>query len=360
MNQQPKRQIFRSRRQAVGVVVSILLLVVVVACLVIPIPWFTISPGMSRATEPLIAVEGAPIYDNEGAVDFLTVSMRRATPIEALAAWINPTFVLRSEKEALGNQTQSENRQLNLQLMTESKDAAQYQALTRLGYDVPMQGTGAVVASVVPESPASQELVVGDVIVRANGREIETSRQFVQFVAEQKPSSVVTLDLEPFSDELEQAKPARQVRVTLGARNENPQIAFLGVSTFTRNLTFAFPVTVNINSGAVGGPSAGLAFTLGILDKLTPGSLTGGLKIATTGTMALDGTVGPIGGMPQKVAAARRNGVKLMLVPSSELSEAQKYAGDLPIVGVANLDEALEALTRYGGGNAVLPPKANN
>lgn len=359
VDNQPKRQIFRTRRQAVGVVVSIVLLAVVVACLVLPIPWFTISPGMSRATEPLIAVEGAPTYENDGAVDFLTVSMRKATPLEALAAWVNPSFELRSEKEALGNQTQSENRQLNLQLMTESKDAAQYQALTRLGYEVPMSGSGAVVASVVPDSPASRELVLGDVILRANGQPIQTSRQFVQFVAQQKPGAIITLDLEPFSADVEQAKPARQVTVMLGPRPENPEVAFLGVSTFTRNLTFTFPVTVQINSGAVGGPSAGLAFTLGILDKLTPGSLTGGIKVATTGTMSLDGSVGPIGGMPQKVEAARRNNVKLMLVPISELEDAQKHAGDLEVVGVATLDEALEVLTRYGGGNAVLPPKPN-
>ena len=139
------------------------------------------------------------------------------------------------------------------------------------------------------------------------------------------------------------------------ARETESSKGFLGVSTFTRDLSFKFPVQISIDSGQVGGPSAGLAFTLGILDVMTPGSLTGGLKISTTGTMAIDGTVGPIGGIHQKVMASRRAGVQLMLVPASEIDEARKYAGDLRIEPVETLDQALEILTTVGGGNSVLP-----
>jgi len=152
------------------------------------------------------------------------------------------------------------------------------------------------------------------------------------------------------------ARPAREVQVVLGARESDSSKGFLGVSTFTRDLSFKFPVQISIDSGQVGGPSAGLAFTLGILDVMTPGSLTGGLKISTTGTMAIDGTVGPIGGIHQKVMASRRAGVQLMLVPASEVDEARKYAGDLRIEPVETLDQALEILTTVGGGNSVLPP----
>jgi PDZ domain-containing protein len=142
----------------------------------------------------------------------------------------------------------------------------------------------------------------------------------------------------------------------LGARTGDPSKGFLGVSTFTRDLSFNFPVQVSIDSGRVGGPSAGLAFTLGILDVMTPGSLTGGLRISSTGTMSLDGSVGPVGGVHQKVMASRRAGIDLMFVPASEIEEARRFAGDLRVEPVETLDQALEILTTLGGGNAVLPP----
>ena len=118
-------------------------------------------------------------------------------------------------------------------------------------------------------------------------------------------------------------------------------------------------VQITIDSGRVGGPSAGLAFTLGILDVMTPGSLTGGLTISATGTMGLDGTVGPIGGIHQKVMASRRAGVDLMFVPASEIDEARKYAGNLRVEPVDTLDQALAILTSVGGGNAALPQRAS-
>ena len=326
-----------------------------VAGLAIRLPWYAISPGMSRPTEPLISVEGAPTYENDGAIDFLTVSLRQVTPIEVVASWVNSDLELRSEEEVLGKQTPGENRELNLRMMADSKDAAQYQALTRLGYSIPTNGTGAVIASVGQGSPAEGLLVAGDVVVEANGTPISFNQQLVAMVGASTPGTVLTLSVEPFDASIEGARPARTVDVRLGERPDAPGRGYLGVTTFTRDLSFDFPVKISIDSGQVGGPSAGLAFTLGILDVMTPGSLTGGRPIATTGTMSLDGTVGPIGGIHQKVIAARREGVELMLVPSSEIEEARLYDGDLRIEAVDTLDQALEVLTTIGGGNAVLP-----
>jgi PDZ domain-containing protein len=136
-------------------------------------------------------------------------------------------------------------------------------------------------------------------------------------------------------------------------------VAFLGVSVRT-----AYQVTyghdVEIDSGQVGGPSAGLAFTLGAIDLLTPGDLTGGTEVTATGTIRPDGSVGAIGGVQQKAAAVRRAGVKLFLVPSEqtpeELARARKLAGDeVDIVPVATLDEALHALSTRGGESVALP-----
>jgi len=323
--------------------------------LVFRLPYYVMSPGSSRPTESLISVSGAQTYVNGGEVDFLTVSLRQATPFEALAAWVNPDLDLASKEDILGKQSPDQNRELSLRMMSESKDAAQYQALTRLGYPVESNGTGAVVASVVESGPSANLLVPGDVIVRANGQQISFSQQLVNVISANPPGATITLAVEPFDSKVEGALPPREVQVVLGAREGDATKGFLGVSTFTRDLSFTFPVEVSIDSGRVGGPSAGLAFTLGILDVMTPDSLTGGLKVSVTGTIALDGSVGPIGGIHQKVMASRRAGVDLMLVPASEIDEARTYAGDLRVEPVESLTQALEVLTTVGGGNLVLP-----
>jgi PDZ domain-containing protein len=353
----PARPSKRSHRRHWTIGISMVVAIVLLAAgLVIRIPYYTLSPGTSRPTEPLITVDGAQTYDNSGAVDFLTVSLRQATPVEAVASWINPDLELKSEEEILGTQTPDENRNLNLRMMSESKDAAQYQALTRLGYTIPANGTGAVVATVGDGSPAAGTLYPGDVVTDVNGNAVHFGQDLVAAVSASSPGATLTMKVEPFDANDPSMKPARTVTVTLGSRPDDASRPYLGVSTFTRDLSFDFPVNISIDSGQVGGPSAGLAFTLGILDVLTPGSITGGLPIATTGTMSLDGTVGPIGGVHQKVITARRQGVKLMLVPSSEVDEARRYAGDLRIEPVDNLDQALAVLATVGGGNAVLPP----
>jgi PDZ domain-containing protein len=118
----------------------------------------------------------------------------------------------------------------------------------------------------------------------------------------------------------------------------------------TKDLQLDFPVDVTIDPGTVSGPSAGLAFTLTIIDELTPGSLTGDQKVAVTGTIDLEGNVGEVGGVPQKTAAAVDAGAELMLVPRAEVRQARERAGDgLTVVGVDTIDDALRALRRHGG-----------
>jgi PDZ domain-containing protein len=347
----PRRWSPRARWAAA--LAAVVVVGLVTAGLLVKLPYYTLSPGSSRATEPLISVSGTQTYDNEGNVDFLTVSLRQTTPVEALAAWINPAVDVVPEEDILGTQTPEQNRRVNLQMMSDSKDAATYQALHRLGYDIPMSGSGAVVASVQDGSPASGVLEPGDVVVAVDGQAVALNSDLVAIIGAEAPGAVLQMDV----TSLEEGAATRSVEVTLGARPDDLTKGFLGVSTFTRDLSFDFPVDVTIDSGSVGGPSAGLAFTLGLLDVLTPDSITGGLKIATTGTMSLDGTVGPVGGVHQKVVAAKRDGVQLMLVPSTEVDEARRYADGLRIEAVDSLDQALQVLTTVGGGDDVLPPE---
>ena len=139
------------------------------------------------------------------------------------------------------------------------------------------------------------------------------------------------------------------VEVRLGVHPDNGG-PYIGVSGVTERVERSpLPFDVDISSGSVGGPSAGLAFTLVMLDVLSRGELTGGKRVAVTGSIRLDGSVGDVGGVVQKAVAARDAGAGLMIVPEGSVDEARSGAGDVPVVGVANLEEALQALADVGG-----------
>ena len=134
------------------------------------------------------------------------------------------------------------------------------------------------------------------------------------------------------------------------AADDDPERAIIGVALEDRITDFESSIDVDIDSGDVGGPSAGLAFTLAVLDVLTPGELTGGHRVAVTGTMDIDGNVGPVGGGAQKAIAVRNQGYEVFLVPSDELEEVQEAVGDdVRVIAVDTLDEALDALKSLGG-----------
>jgi PDZ domain-containing protein len=138
--------------------------------------------------------------------------------------------------------------------------------------------------------------------------------------------------------------------IAAGGDDDRTIIGFQPFDTARADL----PFDVDIDSGAIGGPSAGLAFTLTLIDELTPGELTGGRRVAVTGTISLDGTVGAIGGLAQKTSAVRQQGATVFLVPTAQgeadIARAREVAGDdVEIVPVATLDEALAALADLGG-----------
>jgi PDZ domain-containing protein len=155
-------------------------------------------------------------------------------------------------------------------------------------------------------------------------------------------------------------KPARTVPIRLGGATAdrascsvdaaNTGKGCLGVSLGTKNHQYSHPVDVKVDSRGIGGPSAGLAFTLGIMDQLRSGELTGGRRVAVTGTIDFNGTVGDVGGVKQKTAAVRAAGADVFLVPPGEYKDAKAHAGPrLQVIKVATLDEALQALAKLGG-----------
>lgn len=350
------------------------------------VPKYTVSPGSVWATEPLISVNGADSYPSEGAIGFTTVSLssQRTSALEAFFGWLDPAVDVVDEELILGDDTPDENQQRQQQFMLDSKMQATAVALETLGYDA-AETVGARVLDVDPALPAGEILEVGDLIVAADGQMVRSWADLVDIIGAKAPGDVLALEIVPFdvaaarcghrsggggSDEepeaLRPAEPAGECDPTDVGKDEledvsaeltqidddpnddvppRPLLGIVGEDI----VLFHIPVDVDIDSGEVGGPSAGLAFTLGVLEALTPEDLTGGANVAVTGTISLDGTVGPVGGVYQKVITARREGVDLFIVPSSEYDAAMEAAGDLRIEKADTLEEALAVLGSVGG-----------
>ena len=175
-------------------------------------------------------------------------------------------------------------------------------------------------------------------------KSVELSDDLAAAVRDRSPGAAVTLSVEDGEGT------ERDVSVTLAASEQDEDQAFLGVQMETRDLAFELPFAIEIESGSVGGPSAGLAFALAVLDILTPGELTGGEPVAVTGTINAAGQVGPVGGTAQKAVAVRRAGIEVFLVPSSEYEQARAAVGDdIRVEPIDDLDQALAVLAELGG-----------
>lgn len=330
---------------------AVLATTIIVAMAFIRVPYYRYSPGTLYGTVPLISVEGQQVYrDDGGAIDFTTVSSKKASVLEYELAHFDPAVELIPAELIDGDKPPEQTRQLNLEMMADSKQQAEVVALRKLGFPVEVLGTGGLVRAVGKDSPAAQVLKPNDTIVEIDGEPIELGEDVVRAIGAHKPGDTITLRVEPPPG---QGDPRTETAV-LAARENDPSKALLGVDLGTRNTRFKLPFTISVDTKDIGGPSAGLGITLGIIDILTPGSLTGGKHVAVTGTIDLGGGVGPIGGVQQKTFLAERNGVDLFIVPKDELDEARKYAGSMKVVGVSDLDEALAAIQENGGSTGIV------
>lgn len=343
----PGSEVRRPRRRWVAALVVLGLLVsAVVGAAVVPVPYVALSPGSARPVSDQVLVEGAPSYPPESSVAFTTVSLGSTTLLEALAGWLDDDVDVLPERAVRENRSEDENRRYNAQLMDTSKEVAIAVALEFLGEDVDLRTTGSVVRAILPGSPAAAVLEIDDVIVEVDGEPIDQPGEVSTLLQSGGPGSVHALTVE---------RPAgsdRRVEVRLATveAEDDASRAIIGISPEDRVSGFDFPVDVTIDSGRVGGPSAGLAFALAVIDVLTPGELTGGRRVAVTGTMELTGRVGPVGGGAQKGIAVRDAGYEVFLVPSAELEAVRQAVGDrVEVIGVDTLEEALEALDSLGG-----------
>lgn len=323
---------------AVGGVIGVL----GIAALIIHVPYATIAPGSARPVNDLLSVTGHDVYPPKGKVLFTTVGVQdRVTAMQAIIGWLDPTVDVISDKSLRGSVPAGKYQQLNVEAMADSKTTAEELVLQRLGYtDL---GAGAEVHDVDPTLPAASVLKPMDLIVAVDGKPVTTSADAANAIRGHQPGDTITLTV------VRAGAAPTDVSAVLAKGNQGQ--ALLGVRMTTQ---VKMPFGINIDSGNVEGPSAGLAYALTLLDELTPGELTGGRLVAVTGELTPDGKVGAIGGVAQKAVAVKRAGAKLFLVPRDNYADAKKAAGDgLVVKPVDTFDDALAVLGSYDGSNAL-------
>jgi PDZ domain-containing protein len=301
---------------------------------------YLLLPDKVQLVEPLVEIaneDDAAPRDDDGGIYMVDILVRKANLFERLFPGMNDgaTLVPAEVLNPAGVSEQQRRKSSDLD-MTRSQEVAAAVALRELGYAVEATPSGAEISLVVPGSPAAEaKLQPGDVIVEAVEREISTTGDLRRAMETVEPGDSITIKIRRSGAHTEHTLSTR-------AAEDDAERAVIGVIV-QQAATIELPVEITIDAGSIGGPSAGLAFALNILDELGT-EIDQGRRIVVTGELGLDGRVEPIGGVKQKTIGARKADADLFVVPRDNASEARRYAEDLEIVSVETFDEALEAL----------------
>lgn len=298
-----------------------------------------VAPGVTVDLKEIVEVEEG-VRDEEGAFLLTTVSTRPLNLPLAIYAAFNPFVDIEPSEQVIPEgMDMKKYMEYMKQWMQESQKIAEVVALRRAGYETEIRGNGAKVVEVMEDSPAKGLVQPEDIIVGVDGVKVNLAEEVINLVTKHKIGDKVNLKIIRNGEELTLTVPTMESKTEKGK-------PIIGVFITTLDWKPILPLDININTGDIGGPSAGLMFTLEILNQLTPGDLTRGHKIAGTGTISLDESVGEIGGVVQKVAAAKRDGAEIFFVPEKNAEEAREAAENLGIklVPVRTLQDVLDYL----------------
>jgi PDZ domain-containing protein len=304
----------------------------------VPSSEYLYVPNKAKPVADRVTVPGEKPHKGPGGIYYVDVTVRRATWSERLLPFLRPEGATLVSGAAVVPQGSSfeERRREGLTEMARSEQVAAAVALREAGYKVEATPTGALVEGVASDVPAATVLKSGDVIVSARGLPVRTPMGLRKVLGHAKPGEVVALGLR-------RAGKARDVTVRTVPSPADPKQAIIGIRV-AQSARIELPVKVDIDLGDVGGPSAGLPFALDVLQELGR-DVDRGHRVAATGEIALDGSVGAIGGVKQKVLGARKAGADVFLVPAGDnAEEARRYAGNLRIVPVESFQQALSVL----------------
>lgn len=339
-----------SRRSLTLVIAGFATLVAIAVAVLVPVPYVILGPGPTLNTlgkdssgQPLITIVGPKTYPAIGHLNMVTVSYQggpgaNLNIFQALRAWIDPSQAVVPESELFPpGQTEQQTQAQDTEQMASSQETATAAALTAL--HIPYR-TQVVVMQTVKGLPASSVLKPGDVIVAVDGKPV-TGQSSLSSLITSKPAGA-TLRLTVVRD-------GKTMQVEVASKKVGGQ-PVIGVQV---QQEYKFPFTVKFSVGDIGGPSAGMMFALGIVDKLTPMNLTGGRFVAGTGEITAAGKVLPIGGIQQKMVGARDAGATIFLTPAANCADTRgAVPAGLRIVKVSTLSQAITDLEDIKAGRS--------
>jgi PDZ domain-containing protein len=318
---------------AIGFLVGLL----IVAPLGATSPYFVVSPGGTYDIGSRVRVP-EDLRREVGHLAFTAVYQREASWGEvARVRVVGQAEVIPAERVRPPGTTQQQLNETNRRLIDESKPVAAVVGLRAAGYDADITGHGAQVETVIQGMPADGVLQKGDIIVAVDGQPAPTTNALIEAVRRHEVGDKVTLTLQRDGQE-------HDVELGTRASPSEPERPVVGVTISTYNFDVRLPFPVDVESDNVGGPSAGFMFALGILDAVTDGDLTRGHFVAGTGTIAADGTVGPIGGAAEKALAAEHEGAQVFLVPRANAEDARRWIRSIQVVPIERFEDGISTL----------------
>ncbi|WP_028802029.1 PDZ domain-containing protein [Streptomyces sp. 142MFCol3.1] len=360
------------RRTATMLASTLILIALLCAGVFIKVPYSEMSPGPTVNTlgehdgEPVLQISGHKTYPATGHLNMTTVRVTSAdynmNLVEAVYGWLaHDNKVVPHDTLYPDGKTEEQSTQENAEEFSQSQESAKVAALKEL--DIPVR-SWVIVSTVLKGSPAEGRLHAGDVIKAVDGTAVKAPDDVAKLVTEHKPGEKAVFTIVPAKEQAAAEKENRtatgtkDVTITTAKSDDGgTRRAIVGISAGTDH---TFPFTIDIKLADVGGPSAGLMFSLGIVDKLTPGNLTGGKFVAGTGTIDDNGKVGPIGGIEMKTVGARQKGAEYFLTPKDNCAAAAKDTpAGLTLVKVDTIDDALNALKDIKSGDTAALPKCS-
>ncbi|MEV0257542.1 PDZ domain-containing protein [Streptomyces sp. NPDC050732] len=357
------------RRTATMLASTLMLIALLCAGVLIKVPYSEMSPGPTVNTlgdhdgEPVLQISGRKTYPTTGNLNMTTVRVTSAdydmNLAEAVYGWLaHDNIVVPHDTLYPDGKTEQQSSQENAEEFSQSQESAKVAALRQL--DIPVKSQ-VIVSTVFKGDPAEGKLHAGDVIRKVDGKPVKEMTDVAKLVTDHKPGDTVTFTVVPVKAAAAAEKAGKapteteEVKITTKGAEDDADRAVVGIKAGTDH---TFPFTIDIKLADVGGPSAGLMFALGIVDKLTPDDLTGGKFVAGTGTIVADGEVGPIGGIEMKTVGARDKGAEYFLTPKGNCAAAAEDVPDgLTLVKVDTIADAVKSLEKIRKGNTADLPK---
>jgi PDZ domain-containing protein len=360
--------------------------VAVIVSAFVNLPYYALTPGTAQNVGLQIGVPSSLYQNHKGSIDLVDVEVTPVRAIDWIYYELDSNASLISSAAIQGPETNAQYDTEGVLDMSDAQQAATVVALTQLGYHVTVTPNGSLVYALDPGSPGEKALQVGDVIVAVAATPVTSPVSLSMALAPYQPGQSVTMTYRPYPKgaprkvtfntgvwRLQGTGANQQLACTptnvkspwpiakllevkgqtyLGSK-QHPGHATACIGVLDAEQSYAIsklPFQVDLNSEGIVGPSAGLAFTLGLMQKLDRGNLTNGLQVAATGTMSVTGQIGAIGGIQQKTIAVRSSGAGIFLVPPANYATAKKYAGSkLKVFAVSTISQALNVLKRFGG-----------